>query len=401
MAIRKYTSYINKGTATVKGIRIPPTASAFSRTICNCGFYSDKQVYECPECGNTEFSVLSNYQSIIGTEPVTMTVSKGTVDISFVQHNAFLRKDVELEDSVVTMLHYDESKGELSTNVPYNREKEIYTQLVENKDKLPTALAESVEICVSMGFDSLRYLRDAMKPHPHLEQFIRLERDNYPNLCKALTQQVFSYGGGYGGWGSSKKAEDIDFNSVTEFMRKYRIPDEFEEYLDKYPSEMLSRTTEPRLFSWSRNPHANFRAPENWDSVPVEIKNVLKYYLENGILNIHTFFDLGRITPALLKKPVILNSYLKKYLMQWTDRIISQVNDDYNYLVKNGIDVTEATFDSKWINQNKNVAMLKETLARNESDIDDFINYMDVDAVGAVIRLSQTKRKKRAKSETT
>ena len=401
MAIRKYTKFINNTKHNIPGIIIPPSTSAFSRTICACGFYSDKQVYECPNCGNTDFKVASGYETNIENTPLKISIHGSTVKISYVKTTINLYRDVEVNDKEILVLNYNEKATPIRLERHCSlRPDEALKVLKENFDKLPPILQGALELVDYIESPSLNELEKALTPRPKLEMFLRLNYDKYPSFCAHLVRQVLQYGGRATSWMASAKkvADDIDFTTIEEYFDKYEIPEEFKDFLDKFPDRMLHETTWKRLFTFSPVPSAKFELPANWNDVPSEIKNVMKYYLENGMINITTYLRLGEIDQRLFKKKDILNKYLKKYLMQWTDQIVQRINQDFKYLLENGIPLSETTFDSKWINVHRNLSHLKKTLARSEEDIDNFINYLDVDAVGAVSRLAQSKRTKKPKS---
>lgn len=387
MAIRKYTKWVDKCGANPKGIRITPSASAFVRTVCSCGFADAAQVYECPNCGNTEFTVCHSRDTEFAEFPVEFVKAKGVVSVVKRTQYVFLRQEIELEERVETLFSYD------GATVNFNRWRhtdEVFKVLRENKKNLPSEVVEALDIMeeLDQGTD-YRIFTKLLTPLPRMDMFIKMEKDAHPEFVKALVRAVY---------GSYNDYSDMEFSSMSGFFKEYKVPDEFQEFADKYPDEIIRRTVSMRHTGWRRNPSAVFEAPQNWKAVPEEIKNVAKYYLENGVINFNTYFSLGTIEGDMLKKKKILSLYFKKYMMQFKDRIVYAVNNTYTYLTNNGIDINETTFDEKWCCQRKNINALYENLSRSQADIDDFINFLDGDAVNAIQRLAAAKRTKKAKT---
>ena len=387
MAIRKYTKWIDKCGANPKGIRITPNASAFVRTVCSCGFADAAQVYECPNCGNTEFTVCDSYETTYQKFPIEVVVSKGDVSVVQRVQNIWLRQEIEIDESPQVLFSYDGK----NVNFPrWNSHEEVFKALRANKSKLPEEIVEALDTMEELGHsDNYRTFGKLLEEHPKTDMFIRMEKDAHPVFTKALIDMVF---------GSYSNYPDMDFVSMDGFFKEYAVPAEFREFADKCPSEILDRTINVRHKSWRASPNAKFEKPANWDAVPDEIKNVCKYYVENGVISFRTYISLGTIEPEMLKKKAILNLYFKKYMMQFKDRIVSAINATYQYLTENKIPITETTFDEKWCRQKQNIDMLYSTLARSQTDIDAFINYCDTDAVNAIKNLASAKRTKKAKA---
>ena len=343
MAIRKYTKWIDKCGANPKGIRITPNASAFVRTVCSCGFADAAQVYECPNCGNTEFTVCDSYETTYQKFPIEVVVSKGDVSVVQRVQNIWLRQEIEIDESPQVLFSYDGK----NVNFPrWNSHEEVFKALRANKSKLPEEIVEALDTMEELGHsDNYRTFGKLLEEHPKTDMFIRMEKDAHPVFTKALIDMVF---------GSYSNYPDMDFVSMDGFFKEYAVPD--------------------------------------------EIKNVCKYYVENGVISFRTYISLGTIEPEMLKKKAILNLYFKKYMMQFKDRIVSAINATYQYLTENKIPITETTFDEKWCRQKQNVDMLYSTLARSQTDIDAFINYCDTDAVNAIKNLASAKRTKKAKA---
>ena len=387
MAIRKYTKWVDKCGANPKGIRITPNASAFVRTVCSCGFADAAQVYECPNCGNTEFVVCDCHETEYQKFPVEVVVSKSDVSVIQRVQSIYLRQEIEIVENPRSLFAYD---GKTVNFNRWNGHEEVFEALRNNKDKLPMEIVDALETMDALGHsNNNRVFSRLLEEHPKTDMFIRMEKDAHPAFTKALIDRVF---GGYSSY------PDMEFVSMDGFFREYNVPEEFREFVDKCPDEIIRRTIDQRHGGWRRNPSAKFEAPANWNSVPEEIKNVCKYYLENGVISFNTYASLGTIEPAMLKKKAILNLYFKKYMMQFKDRIVSAINATYHYLEENNIAITETTFDEKWCRQKQNIDMLYSTLARSQTDIDAFINYCDSDAVNAIKNLASAKRTKKAKA---
>ena len=188
---------------------------------------------------------------------------------------------------------------------------------------------------------------------------------------------------------------------MSEFYSEYKIPAEFRPFVDTKPHEMIDKTYLRRNRFYGRTPSREvFQVPTGWENVPNEIKSVANYYLENGVIDFDAYCTLGSIDKELLTKyKQQLNQYFKKYMMMFTNRIVYAVNKTYQYLVENGIPVTDATLDEKYCNQRRNIEEMKQNLSRHESDIDNFINACDFDAVNALHQLACSKRTRKAKKE--
>lgn len=389
MAIRKYTQIVNKigPSADVKGIRILPSASAFERTICGCGFADASQVYECPVCGNTEFVVVDYRDKEIRTMEPAIHISGNNVKITKETHYVMLRHEVELDKREEVLFEYD------GVNCSFNRwnyTNEAFKLFRENQDKLPADMQYAITVMDACELEDTRTFAHLLSAHPRLDYFIQNEIKDHPAFVKALVRSKFS--------GYSSNSDDIDFRSMEEYYRVYNIPVEFRELVDRFPSDFYSRTISLK-YGWRANPNAKFQKPENWDNVPDEIKGICKYYLENGAINLGTYFSLGNVNHLILKNKKVFSRFLKKYMMAYKDRIVHEINHACDYLTSEGIEINETTFDSKWICQRKNASELYKNLSRAEADIDNFINNCETDAVNAIKMLANAKRTKRAKTE--
>lgn len=388
MAIRKYTKWIDKCGANPKGIRITPSASAFVRTVCSCGFADVAQVYECPCCGNTEFVVCESYNTTINTFPMELIVSKGTIKVIQKCQTVYLRKDIEIDEETKTLFEYDGTNVRFSG---YNSEGSVFEILEKNKDKLPEEIVDALETTESFdGYQKSRVFSRLLDSHPKADIFIKMEKDKHPAFVKAVIVMAFS---------SYNSIKDIDFTSVDGFFREYGVPTEFQEFIDKYPSEILNRTLYKRWCGWRSTTNYKFETPQNWEKVPTEIKSVARYYLDNGVISFDTYLSLASINEDLLcKKKNILNLFFKKYMMQFKNSIVNRIEQVYRYLDDNKIPINETTFDEKWVNQKRNMDFFYDNLSRSHADIDAFINCCDTDAVTAIKNLAASKRTKKTKT---
>lgn len=395
MAIRKWTKIeIPAGTPKnivdkVKGVRITPSASAFVRTICSCGFADAAQVYKCPNCGNEEFIICDSYETEFAKDDPKFTVSGQDVDVSRVTWTIFLGTEVTVAPKTRKMF---ERKGPNVNIDSYSRDNNFYDVLKKNYDKLPDDIKDAVNMCEEFELDVYHSFKDTLRSRPRLDIFIQMEKAAHPEFVKELVRSVI---------GSWNHYPDIDFSTMSEFYSEYKIPAEFRPFVDTKPHEMIDKTYLRRHRFYGRTPSREvFQVPTGWENVPNEIKSVANYYLENGVIDFDAYCTLGSIDKELLTKyKQQLNQYFKKYMMMFTNRIVYAVNKTYQYLVENGIPVTDATLDEKYCNQRRNIEEMKQNLSRHESDIDNFINACDFDAVNALHQLACSKRTRKAKKE--
>lgn len=394
MGIRKWTSVDTSAApaevaAMVKGVVVTEQASAYVRTVCTqCGEFSANKKTKC-SCGNTEFIVCNSYYTPFYTEKPTVTVKGDDVHIEVTTWQIQLQKDITVASSKSTILSRE--SGRLTFD-SYRHGNDVIEILKEHKDELPLDFQEALEVYEEFGLSGNNYLKNLLTYKPNTMLFIQYEKDRHREFVKAVINDVYNSWRGY---------NDIDFRTMDEFYKEYRVPEEFKEFVDTHPSNMLNRTFDKRWGNYSRTSNgAVFQLPNEWHKVPDEIKAVAKYYLENNVIGVETYFSLGNIDNMLLRNyRHITNLFFKKYMMMYTNRIVTELNAVYNYLIENGLPVDDKTLDAKFCNQHRNLSDMKERLARYEYDIDTFFNACDVDAVKAIERLATSKRMKRAKTE--
>ena len=88
----------------------------------------------------------------------------------------------------------------------------------------------------------------------------------------------------------------------------------------------------------------------------------------------------------------------KKYMMYYKDGIINGTISVYNFLQENGEAISADTFDVRHMYQIQNMNDLYANLARSKTDIDNFINSLEGDAVAGLKALADAKRTKKASS---
>lgn len=373
----------------VKGVVVTEQASAYVRTVCTqCGEFSANKKTQC-SCGNTDFIVCNSYYTPFYTEEPTLTVKGDDIRIEVTTWQISLQKELTVTSTKNVLLARE---GGTFTFDSYRHGNEVIEILKKHKDELPIDFQEAIEVYEEFGLSGNNYLKNLLTYKPNMMLFIQYEKDNHRAFVKALIDDVYNSWRGY---------SDIDFRTMDEFFKEYRVPEEFRGFVDTHPSNIISRTFDKRWGNYSRTSNgAVFQVPENWSKVPEEIKSVTRYYLENNVIGLETYFGLGNIDGMLLSHHKnIANLFFKKYMMMYTNRIVQELNSAYNYLIENGLPVDDRTLDAKFCNQHRNLSAMKERLARHEYDIETFINTCDTDAVKAIERLAASKRTKRVKTE--
>lgn len=364
---------------------------AFERTLCKCGFYSASPVYECPECGNTKFLVCRDYQTELSVSDPEVVVNKKKNEVKVVRKRrvVFLKQEIEIGEVEDTQFTYDGNVASMANR--WHGGQEIISLLYEHRDELPDEMKDNLELLNKLGLlTETNIFTKIFGAYPNLRRLILNEEDRNPAFVAAILKKQFnSY---YGG------DKDIEFDSVEKYFKEFAIPAEFQPLALSHCEEFFRRTLDVRN-GWRANPHAKFEVPANWNLVPDELKGVVMYYLENRVINLHTYFNLGQIPAEMLKKyPAIVSLFFKKYMMYYKDGIINGTISVYNFLQENGEAISADTFDVRHMYQIQNMNDLYANLARSKTDIDNFINSLEGDAVAGLKALADAKRTKKASS---
>jgi len=378
--IRKYTTFANRellDKGDFNGIHF--TFGNVERTACRCGYVSQGKIYECPECKNSKFLYDVSYDKSISESKYDIEIIGRDFAIFNYKVGINFGVDLSLKEEKKVIISYE--KGILNLPRWGNEFSEIgFPIMMAHINELPSNIVLALDQIGKYKNLDASVFTSLINAGPNLKQLIKNEDTLNPLFVGATISRFI--GRGYG------STVDVPYVNMQQCCNNYRIPEEFHELLGKIPSVILERIP---YYGTSQF----FDSGRSWHLVQKEIKNIAWYYYENGIIDFKDYLSLGNVNEDIILKTDLISSFFKKYMMQFQNGIVNKLNEVYAYLITNGITVDKTTLDYKFYFQHKNVATIKENVARSEFDIDNFINGLSVNAVDAMKILASTKRIKK------
>jgi hypothetical protein len=381
--IRKYTRLIDKellDKTPYQGIHF--NVRNMERTLCRCGHVCAGKIYECPDCGNTNFAYDVHYGAVLHSTEYEIEFIGNDFYIFNYDIKVLFKNEVSLTQIKQVVISCE--AGVFNAPRWGNTLEEIGIPLMEaNLDKLPEKIKSTLEKMKRYNVQGYVPFKALLNPTPNLRALIKNEDKDNPLFIGAVISRFFNYI--YGG------SDDIPFTSINQCCTLFNIPAEFNDFIRKNPKTVLDRI--------SYYGKRQFDVGENWHLVPQEIKNIMWYYYENGIIQFYDYLRLGSINKTIISNTSIISSFLKRYMMQFKNNVIHKINEVHQYLINNNIEVNKNTLDYKFYTQHKNIVKMKKNVLRSEFDVDNFINGIGINAVEATKVLASNKRVLKPKSK--